>query len=113
MSKQNIKLSEPINKTMYRIVYRQFSTVLLRMWRHKMFFFVGFFIYFHKYIAAFELFTPFIMRCEANFKVKTNPKPGALAFSPKSFTRNLVWNRRASVAFVVAFSTRDTGKTFF
>ena len=81
MSKQNIKLSEPINKTMYRIVYRQFSTVLLRMWRHKMFFFVGFFIYFHKYIAAFELFTPFIMRCEANFKVKTNPKPCALAFS--------------------------------
>ena len=51
-----------------------------------MVFFVGFFIYFFKYVAVFKIFTPFIMRCESNLKV--DRKHCALAFSygpPKMF----------------------------
>ncbi len=46
-----------------------------------MVFFVGFFIYFFKYVAAFKIFTPFIMRCESNLKVEVDRKHCTLVFS--------------------------------
>ncbi len=56
-------------------------SVLIRIVDLKIISFVGFFFIYFLYVAAFRLFTHFIMKCESNLKVNVDRKQGALAFS--------------------------------